>query len=213
MGKYTYAAKNLMLNALKGTNPTTPITHVGLLTAAAAPLTAVTAVTSTDTFTKTAHGLVNGDVVILTSVTGGTGGTDPLRYGNAGNGDENAEPFFVIASAANTFQLSRTSGGAAVDIGTDITAATVTKLTEVTGGSPAYARKAIAYNAAADGTMDDSTNGAVFDVPAAAVVDYVGYFSAVTAGTLLGIDKVTQETFAAQGTYTLTDSDLDLLAA
>ena len=27
---YSTAGKNLMLNALKGTNPTTPITHVGL---------------------------------------------------------------------------------------------------------------------------------------------------------------------------------------
>ena len=96
---------------------------------------------------------------------------------------------------------------------TNVTALTITKLVEISGGSPAYARKAIAYNTAAKGTMDDSTNGAVFDVPAGAAVDYVGYFSASTAGTLLAVNKVTQEVFGAQGTYTLTDSDLDLLAA
>lgn len=208
MGKYTAAAKNQMLSALKGTNPTTPITHAGLMTAGAA-ITAVTGTASTDTLTKTAHGLANGDVVILTSMTGGAG----ILAGNAGNGDEGAEFLFVIGVTANTFQLSRTSGGAALDFTSDITAVTVTKLTEVSGGSPAYARKAIAYAAPADGLMDDSTNGAVFDVPAGGVVDYVTYHSAITAGTLLAADKVTQETFAGQGTYTLTDSKLDLLAA
>lgn len=197
-----------MLNALKGTNPTTPITHAGLLTAAAA-ITAVTAVTSTDVFTKTTHGLSNGDLVVLTEMTGGAG----LVAGDAGNANGAARPYYVIASAANTFQLSNTSGGSAVDVGSDISAVKVTKLTEVTGGTPAYARKAIAFNAAAEGTMDDSTNGAVFDIPAAGVVDYVSLHSASTAGTLLAIDKVTQETFSGQGTYTLNDADLDLLAA
>lgn len=210
MGKYTAAAKDLMLAALKGTNPTTPITHAGLMTAGT-PITGVTGTASTDTFSKTAHGLAAGDVVILTSMTGGAG----IKAGNAGNGDEGAEPLFVIAAGltANAFQLSRKAGGSALDFTSDITAVTVTKLTEISGGSPAYARKAIAYNAPADGFMDDSTNGAVFDVPAGGVVDYASYHSASTAGTLCAIDKVTQETFAAQGTYTLTDSDLDLDAA
>jgi len=45
-----------------------------------------------------------------------------------------------------------------------------------------------------------------------AVVNYVGFFSAVSAGVLCGIDAVTEETFGAQGTYTLTDADLDLNA-
>ena len=108
--------------------------------------------------------------------------------------------------------MSETSGGAAVDFTTALTDATFEELTEISGGSPAYARVAIAFNTPALGTMDDSTNGAAFNVPAAAVVDYVGFFSAETAGTLLGIDPVTQETFGAQGTYTLTDADLDLNA-
>lgn len=210
MGKYTAAAKDQMLLALKGTNPTTPITHAGLMTAGT-PITGVTGANATDLFTKTSHGLTTGDLVILTAMTGGAG----IKAGNAGNGDEGAEPFFVIASGltANDFRLSRKSGGSTIDFTSDISAVTVTKLTEISGGSPAYARKAIAYNNPADGFMDDSTNGAVFDVPAAAVVDYASYHSASTAGTLLGIDKVTQETFGAQGTYTLTDSDLDLDAA
>jgi len=202
---YSVAAKNLMLNALRGAAPATPLTHVGLLDAAS-PLTAVTAVTSTDTFTKTAHGLVNADLVVLTEKTGGSG----VTAGDGGNGNGAAYPYFVVAAAANTFQLSVLSGWTAVDIATDISTTTVTKLVELTGGTPAYARKAIAFNAAAAGSMDDTAT-LVFDVPAGAVVDYVSYYSALTAGTLLAISKIVSETFAVQGTYTLTDADLDLL--
>lgn len=80
---------------------------------------------------------------------------------------------------------------------------------EVTGGSPAYARKAIAWNAAAAGVMDDSTNGAVFDVPAGATITWISLWN--TAGTVRYAKKqVTSEAFGAQGTYTLTDADLDL---
>jgi hypothetical protein len=119
---FSTAGKNLMLNALKGTNPTTPLTHASLHTASP-----------------------------------GDSGTN-----------------------------------------------------EVTGGTPAYARKAIAYNTASGGTMDDSTNGITFDVPAGTTVTHVGYWSAVTAGTFLGYSTQTSETFGAQGTYTVTDSDLSI---
>jgi hypothetical protein len=190
---YTTAGKNLMLNALGAAAG-----YVGLLTAGTAK-TGVTGVAATDLLTKASHGLTNGDLAVLTSVTGGTG----LRANY---------PYYVVGVNGNDFQLSETSGGAAVNFSTALTDATVVKLTEVTGGNPAYARKAIAWSAAALGTMDDSTNGAVVDCPAAAVVDYVGFFSAATAGTCYGIDDVTQETFGAQGTYTVTDADLDLNA-
>jgi hypothetical protein len=52
----------------------------------------------------------------------------------------------------------------------------------------------------------------VFDVPAGRTVLYIGLWSAVTAGTFYGSALVTSETFGAQGTYTLTDMDLDLNA-
>ncbi len=200
MGVVTTACKNLMLAA-------TGITHMGLLTAQAA-ITGVTGVTSTDTFTKTAHGLANGTAVILTSMTGGSA----LKAGSAGNADEQARIYFVVNTAANTFQLAHVVGGAVVDLGTDVSAVTVTALVEVTGGAPAYARKTVTYAAASEGAINDSANGSPFDVPAGAVVDYVSYHSASTAGTLLGADKVTQETFGAQGQYAVTDSNIDLMA-
>lgn len=54
--------------------------------------------------------------------------------------------------------------------------------TEVTGGSPAYARKAITWNAAATGTKT-IVAAVTFDVPAATTIRAVGLWSASGAGT------------------------------
>lgn len=201
MGKFTMLGRNALISGHG-------VDRVGAFAADAGK--AVTGVTSTDIFTSTAHGYAAGDLVILTALTGGSG----LKAGNAGNADEEAWPYFVIAAnlAANTFSLSHTPGGAAVDLGSDVTAGTVTRLVELTGGAPAYARKTIAYNTAAGGAVDDSTNGAVIDVPAAGKVSYLGYWNN-TSGELRAIDKIIEETYASQGTFTVTDSDLDVLAA
>lgn len=80
---------------------------------------------------------------------------------------------------------------------------------EISGGSPAYARKAITWNSAATHNLD-SSNQPVFDVPAGTTVMYVGYWSAVTAGTFYGSMPLTNEAYAGQGTYTLTDADVAL---
>ena len=82
---------------------------------------------------------------------------------------------------------------------------------EISGGSPAYTRKAHTWNSASAGSMDDS-NAPVFDVPAGKTVKYVGMWSLVTGGVFCGAAAVTNEAFAAQGTYTLTDMDVDLNA-
>jgi len=81
---------------------------------------------------------------------------------------------------------------------------------EVTGGTPAYARKSITWSAASSGAID-SSNTPEFDVPACTVA-YVGFWSASASGTFYGSDAVTNEVFAAQGTYTVTDADIDLNA-
>lgn len=83
-----------------------------------------------------------------------------------------------------------------------------TAANEVTGGG--YARQAIAWNAASGGTVDDSTNGVVFSVPASTTISWISFWN--TAGTVRYLKKdVTDEVFAAAGTYTLTDVDFDLL--
>ncbi len=84
-----------------------------------------------------------------------------------------------------------------------------TGASEVTGGAPAYARKAVTMGAASAGAIA-ATNQPVFDVPAETTVTHVGFWSAVSGGTFLGYADVTDETFAAQGTYTLTSAILDL---
>ncbi len=196
MGFITTAGKNRMLDALAGTASGSPVTHVGLLTKGP-NITAVTSTGSPDTFTKTAHGLSNGDLIVFSSITGGTG----LIAGF---------PYYVVSTAANTFQAALISGGSAIDLSSDVSSAIVNKLTEISGGSPAYARVAQAYAAAVASLIDDSTNGAVINVPVGAVVDYHGFWTAGTAGTLMSLDDVTQETFGAQGTLTVTDTKHDL---
>jgi hypothetical protein len=66
--------------------------------------------------TTAAHGFVAGDRVVFTALTGGTGLTVNREY-------------FVIAAnlAAQTFQVSTTLGGAAVNFSTDVTAGSVRK--------------------------------------------------------------------------------------
>ncbi len=86
-------------------------------------ITAVTAVTSTDTFTKTSHGLPNGANVVLSSLVGGSAAFAQLLK----NG------FFVLNQSANTFQLSLDPDGPVVDIGVDISSVTVQR---VSSGAP-----------------------------------------------------------------------------
>lgn len=80
---------------------------------------------------------------------------------------------------------------------------------EISGGSPAYARKAVTWNAAANGSMIAS-NQPVFDVPASTTIKAVGFWSAATSGTQYGDDDVDEETFNNQGTYTATSTTLSL---
>lgn len=54
---------------------------------------------------------------------------------------------------------------------------------EVAGGSPAYARKAVSWNAAAS-RIKDITAGVTFDIPAGTTVRMVGAWSASSAGTI-----------------------------
>ena len=60
---------------------------------------------------------------------------------------------------------------------------------ELTGGSPAYARKAATW-AAASGAERALSATVAFDVPAGATVRYVGRWTALTAGTFLGMSAL-----------------------
>ena len=60
---------------------------------------------------------------------------------------------------------------------------------EVTGGSPAYARKAITWNPAASGNLDNS-NAPVFDIPGSTTVGWFGLWSLSTGGTFYGYGQL-----------------------
>ena len=73
--------------------------------------------------------------------------------------------------------------------------------TEPSGGSPAYARKAITWGAPSGGV---STATVTFDIPTGTTIVGAGVHDAVTAGTYLDGASVTSQAFASQGTYQLT---------
>lgn len=80
----------------------------------------ITAAT-TDVISSVAHGLVDGDRVIFPTLTGGAGLTAATAA------------YFVRDAAADTFKVSATSGGAAVDITTAYSAGTCRKYEDVRG--------------------------------------------------------------------------------
>ncbi len=74
---------------------------------------------------------------------------------------------------------------------------------EVTGGTPAYARKAIAWGAASASAI---TGAPVFDVPSGTTVTFAAVANTATAGaaTIRDSVAVTSQAFASAGTYTVT---------
>ena len=81
---------------------------------------------------------------------------------------------------------------------------------EVTGGDPAYARQSVTWSAASGGNLD-SSNQPVFNVPASTTVSHWAAWTASSGGTAYATGALSDsETFAAQGTYTLTDADITL---
>jgi hypothetical protein len=74
--------------------------------------------------------------------------------------------------------------------------------TELTGGSPAYARLAVTWTAASSGTVRPDAD-LTFDIPAGVTVGGWRGYSALTAGTNYGGASLTNEAFAGQGEYTL----------
>lgn len=68
-------------------------------------------IATNDVVTSNAHGLANGAVVVFRSLTGGTGLATQTSY-------------FVVSATTNTFKVSATAGGAAVNVTVAYSAAT-----------------------------------------------------------------------------------------
>lgn len=86
--------------------------------------------------------------------------------------------------------------------GLSTTAPGGTAPTEVTGGSPAYARKPLSWGAPA--ASASTATAAVFDVASGVTVVGFTIHSAVTAGTYLDGVGITSTAFSSQGTLTVT---------
>ena len=75
---------------------------------------------------------------------------------------------------------------------------------ELTGGSPAYARKNGTWNAASASSKTGPVAQQNFDIPAGSTVAYVGWWTAATGGTFGGSNALSaSETFTGQGVYQL----------
>lgn len=82
---------------------------------------------------------------------------------------------------------------------------------EITGGAPAYARKAVTWTGAA-GARSPSAD-IVFDVPAGATVTNWRGFTAATGGTDYEGAALTSVAFSNQGTYTLFSASTNITVA
>lgn len=83
----------------------------------------VTGLEATDVITDTGHSFVDNTPVVFTSLTGGTGLTVGTIY------------FVRNSIPATSYQLSATSGGAAINFTTDITSATIGRAFGTTGSN------------------------------------------------------------------------------
>jgi hypothetical protein len=192
---YTGEAKNAMLAALATGSPKAG--WVGLFVAEPA----LTGWTGTGSIlTRAGHGLVDKDLVVLNTVTGGAGLVAERLYYVHKVSTSEIELFAVYALTAPAEAFT-----------TNVTEASISKLVEASGGSPAYKRVAAAFGAAAKGVVEDKTEREL-NCASGQAVDYIGYFSAETgAGTCLSVAKVTHESFASQGLYKVREGSLDLM--
>lgn len=87
-----------------------------------------------------------------------------------------------------------------------------TGASEATGGSPAYARKAVTFAAAASAEMPSGGSTLSVDVPAGTYT-YLGFWSALSAGTFHGGVLLAEPlTFSGQGVVTFAVADIKVLA-
>lgn len=159
---------------------------------------------STSELEKAAHGLVTGNLVVVSALAGqggSSGGSDGLKEGD--------RPYYVEKVSVNIVKLSQTSTISAEIFLNTVTNATLTQIKEIA----VTARIKTTFGSAAKGVAEDATPRLI-GVPICKV-NYILYFNALTEtldkGALDGISKVTEESFAAPGKYEVEKSKLDFL--
>lgn len=93
------------------------------------------------------------------------------------------------SNAAKNLALDALDEGisAGMKYGSLHTAYSTTGTNEVTGGSPAYARKSLTWAAASSGAKALAATLPTWDVPASTTVAWIGFWDASTVGTFLGM--------------------------
>jgi len=76
---------------------------------------------------------------------------------------------------------------------------------EATGGSPAYARKAVTWAAASAGTRANGTSSLVFDVAAGSTILFAGYWDAISAGNFYGYSGIGASLLGGNGAAATSD--------
>ena len=111
-----------------------------------------------------------------------------------------------LVDAGRNAMLSGGLGNAITHISLHSGDPSTTGANELTGGSPAYARKAVTWNAAASGLRTNS-GALVFDVPISTTVYHVGFWSAITTGTFYGYFPVGAASYAVQAATCAASTD------
>lgn len=186
---YLGEARNFMLEKLAE-----KVKAVGALEA-----TATNVVTWANSGTKilksnVAHGLTTGQLVVLTAI----GGTQTALVAE--------RPYYVKEVSSTEIELSQTSSFVAEEWTGTITSATFVKLAEI-----AETRAAVTMAAPVKSLSEDATPVTIAATGACSY-EYIGFYSALTVGTLYAVAKVTKETLAAAGSIEVKRSALDLLA-
>lgn len=121
----------------------------------------------------------------------------------------NLRPYFALflTNTAKNLMLEALDESLATgaDFGSLHSAYSTTGANELTGGSPAYARKGITWAAASGGSKALAATLPTWDVPAGSVVAWFGLQDAVTAGNFLGMMPVGAGTLLPASTETSTD--------
>lgn len=102
-----------------------------------------------------------------------------------------------VMTAAYRNSIGDYGGGLITHIGLCIVNAT-----EISGGNPAYARKAVTWAASSGGIIRPNAD-LTFDIPASTTVAMWKGYGASSGGTALGGAALTNEVFSGQGTYKL----------
>jgi hypothetical protein len=142
---------------------------------------AVTGTAATDIIADAGHAFVNNDPVTFTALTGGAGLTVGTTY-------------FVVGSVAGvSYQLSATSGGAAINFTTDITAGTIGRafgtstnnFLHKTGNLPALTGTLLLNNSERHATPAHGTNSGFLCVAfGTSTALYLGRLSELTSGAV-----------------------------